>query len=275
MSGACVGCQLASVTIHGIQAKLIAKLGMQLRVAPVLVSGACKTCKLARSGGIMRPVYLDNNATTRMDPAVLAAMLPYFTDHFGNASSAHSFGTEVSRAVVAARGQVQALIGAAHSHEIVFTSGGTEADNTAILSALETQPDRNEVVVSAVEHPAVLSLVMHLQRRRGVSVQIVPVDRSGRIIIEAYKSLLGPRTAIASIMWANNETGAIFPSPNSPSLRTRRARCFTRMRFRPQAGSRSILRPRRSTCSRSRAISFMGRKGRAPSMSGRAFASIR
>jgi cysteine desulfurase len=159
----------------------------------------------------MRPVYLDNNATTRMDPAVLAAMLPYFTDHFGNASSAHSFGTEVSRAVVGAREQVRALIGAAHSHEIVFTSGGTEADNTAILSALETQPDRNEVVVSAVEHPAVLSLVMHLQRRRGVSVQIVPVDRSGRIIIEAYKSLLGPRTAIASIMWANNETGAIFP----------------------------------------------------------------
>ncbi len=159
----------------------------------------------------MRPVYLDNNATTRMDPAVLAAMLPYFSEHFGNASSTHSFGTEVGRAVMAAREQVQALIGAAHSHEIVFTSGGSESDNAAILSALETQPDRNEVIVSAVEHPAVLSLVTHLQKRGGVSVQIVPVDRSGRVIVEAYKTALGPRTAIASIMWANNETGAIYP----------------------------------------------------------------
>src|SRR5271157_1005921 len=102
----------------------------------------------------MRPVYLDNNATTRMDPAVLAAMLPYFTDHFGNASSAHGFGAESSAAIKAAREQVQALIGAAQSHEIVFTSGGTESDNAAILSALEGQPARKEVIVSAVEHPA-------------------------------------------------------------------------------------------------------------------------
>ena len=112
----------------------------------------------------MRPVYLDNNATTRMDPAVLAAMLPYFTDHFGNASSAHGFGAECSAAIKAAREQVQALIGAAHSHEIVFTSGGTESDNAAILSALEAQPARKEVIVSAVEHPAILAFVMHLQR---------------------------------------------------------------------------------------------------------------
>lgn len=159
----------------------------------------------------MRPVYLDNNATTRMDPAVLAEMLPYFSEHFGNASSTHSFGTEVSRAVMAAREQVQALIGAAHSHEIVFTSGGSESDNAAILSALETQPDRNEVIVSAVEHPAVLSLVTHLQRHQGISVQVIPVDRSGQIIVEAYKAAIGPNTAIASVMWANNETGAIFP----------------------------------------------------------------
>ena len=159
----------------------------------------------------MQPVYLDNNATTRIDPAVLSAMLPYFTEHFGNASSAHSFGAESSAAIKAAREQVQALIGAEHSHEIVFTSGGTELDNAAIQSALEAQPDRNEIVISAVEHPAVLSLAMHLHRTRGVAVRVIPVDSRGRLDIAAYKAALGPKTAIASIMWANNETGVIFP----------------------------------------------------------------
>ena len=158
----------------------------------------------------MRPVYLDNNATTRMDPAVLAAMLPHFTDHFGNASSSHSFGVECSAAIKAAREQVQALIGATHSHEIVFTSGGTESDNSAILSALEAQPGRKEVIVSAVEHPAVLAFAMYLQRQ-GVTIHVVPVDGRGRIDLDAYKAALGIKTAVASIMWANNETGTIFP----------------------------------------------------------------
>lgn len=159
----------------------------------------------------MRPVYLDNNATTRMDPAVLAAMLPYFTDHFGNASSSHSFGSESSAAIKAAREQVQALVGAAHSHEIVFTSGGTESDNAAILSALEAQPGRKDLIVSAVEHPAILAFVMHLQRDHGITVRVIPVDGRGRLDLDAYKAALGYKTAIASIMWANNETGTIFP----------------------------------------------------------------
>lgn len=159
----------------------------------------------------MRPVYLDNNATTRMDPAVLAAMLPYFTDHFGNASSSHSFGAEGSAAIRKAREQVQELIGAAHAHEIVFTSGGTESDNAAILSALGNDPSRREVIVSAVEHPAVLAFMMHQQRERGIVVHVIPVDGQGRIDIGAYKAALGVKTAIASIMWANNETGTIFP----------------------------------------------------------------
>ncbi len=159
----------------------------------------------------MQPVYLDNNATTRIDPAVLSAMLPYFTEHFGNASSAHALGAECSAAILSARGKVQALIGAAHSHEVVFTSGGTESDNAAILSALEAQPDRNEIVISAIEHPAVLSLAMHLQRHRGVVVRVIPVDGRGRLVMPAYKAALGPNTAIASVMWANNETGVIFP----------------------------------------------------------------
>ena len=159
----------------------------------------------------MRPVYLDNNATTRMDPAVVAAMLPYFTDHFGNASSAHDFGAASSAAIRAAREQVCSLIGARHGHEIVFTSGGTESDNAAILSALHSDPARKDVIVSAVEHPAILALAAHLQRDRGVGVHIVPVDRRGRLDLDAYKAALGVKTAIVSIMWANNETGTIFP----------------------------------------------------------------
>lgn len=159
----------------------------------------------------MQPVYLDNNATTRMDPEVLAAMLPYFTEHFGNASSQHGFGTPAGEAVRAARERVRALIGAEHSHEVIFTSGGTEADNTAILSALETHRERKEVIVSAVEHPAVLATVQHLEKHRGIAVRMIPVDPHGRLDLDAYCAALGPNTAIASIMWANNETGTIFP----------------------------------------------------------------
>ncbi len=159
----------------------------------------------------MQPVYLDNNATTRMDERVLDAMLPYFTEHFGNPSSQHGFGTPAGEAVRAAREQVRALIGAEHAHEIVFTSGGTESDNAAILSALEAQPGRNELIVSAVEHPAVLTLVQILAKQRGAVVHIVPVDGKGRFDMDAYRAALGPKTAVASIMWANNETGTIFP----------------------------------------------------------------
>lgn len=158
----------------------------------------------------MRPIYLDNNATTRTDPAVVAAMLPFFSEQFGNASSAHAFGSEIAGAVKEARRSLQALIGAAFDHEIIFTSGGTEADNTAILSALAVQEGRDEIVTTAVEHPAVLSLVDELGRR-GVRSHLVPVDRSGRLDIETYRRALGPRTAVASVMWANNETGTVFP----------------------------------------------------------------
>jgi cysteine desulfurase len=159
----------------------------------------------------MRPVYLDNNATTAVDPAVLAAMLPYFTDQFGNASSTHVFGATVAAAVRDARRAVCDLLGAAADQEIIFTSGGTESDNTAILSALGTTDGRNEIVVSAVEHPALLTLCAWLERYRGVPVHRVPVDATGRLDIDAYRTALGSRTAIASIMWANNETGTLFP----------------------------------------------------------------
>ena len=107
----------------------------------------------------MKPVYFDNNATTRVDPRVVEAMLPFFTEQFGNPSSMHAFGANVGAAVNRARGELQSLLGAEHDHEIVFTSGGTESDNAAILSALEANPRRREIVTSAVEHPAVLVAV--------------------------------------------------------------------------------------------------------------------
>lgn len=111
------------------------------------------------------PVYLDNNATTRTDPSVVQAMLPFFTEQFGNASSAHAFGGEAAAALKQARRSVQALLGNAYDHEIVFTSGGTEANNAAILSALATQDGRDEIVTTSVEHSAVLALVEQLATR--------------------------------------------------------------------------------------------------------------
>ena len=159
----------------------------------------------------MRRVYLDNNATTRTDPEVVAKMLPFFSQEFGNASSSHGFGVEVSGAVREARRSVQTLLGAAHDHEIVFTSGGTESDNAAILAGLAAQEGRDEIVTTAVEHPAILSLVEHLQKTRGVTAHLIGVDTRGRIDLDAFRAALGPKTAIVSAMWANNETGTLFP----------------------------------------------------------------
>jgi cysteine desulfurase len=158
-----------------------------------------------------RPIYLDNNATTRVDPAVVAEMLPFFTEHFGNASSSHAFGAEVGGALKQARARLQTLLGAAFDHEIVFTSGGSESDNAAILSALAADPERDEIVTSAVEHPAILSLTAYLEKSRGVKVHYIGVDACGRLDVEAFQRALGPRTAVASVMWANNETGTVFP----------------------------------------------------------------
>ncbi|UPT87108.1 cysteine desulfurase NifS [Bradyrhizobium barranii subsp. apii] len=160
--------------------------------------------------GDQMPVYLDNNATTRTDPSVVQAMLPFFTEQFGNASSAHAFGGEAAAALKQARRSLQALLGNAYDHEIAFTSGGTEANNAAILSALATQDGRDEIVTTSVEHSAVLALVEQLATR-GVKTHIIPVDAHGWLDVEAFRCALGPRTAIASIMWANNETGTIFP----------------------------------------------------------------
>lgn len=155
-------------------------------------------------------IYLDNNATTMVDPAVVEEMLPYFSEQFGNPSSLHQFGDKVGRALKKARKQVQELIGAEHDSEIIFTSCGTESDSTAILSALKAQPDRKEIITTVVEHPAVLTLCEHLEKD-GYTVHYLKVDSNGRLNIQEYIDLLSDNVAIVSIMWANNETGTLFP----------------------------------------------------------------
>lgn len=159
----------------------------------------------------MKQIYFDNNATTRVAPQVVNAMLPFFTEQFGNASSMHAFGSEVGIAVNRAREQLQNMLGVERASEIVFTSGGTESANAAIMSALESSPRRREVITSAVEHPAVLSLCAWLEKNRGIRVHVIPVDGKGRLDLDAYRAALSDRVAIVSIMWANNETGVIFP----------------------------------------------------------------
>ncbi len=157
----------------------------------------------------MTTVYLDNNATTQVSAEVLAAMMPYFGRLYGNPSSMHTFGGQVGIKVREAREQVAALLGASPD-EIIFTSCGTESDNTAIRSALATYPERRHIVISRVEHPAVRSLCAHLAKE-GCRVTELPVDSEGRLNMEAYERSLTPDTAIVSLMWANNETGVIFP----------------------------------------------------------------
>ncbi|MES9970708.1 MAG: cysteine desulfurase NifS [Candidatus Thiodiazotropha sp.] len=155
-------------------------------------------------------IYLDNNATTMVAPEVVEEMLPFFTEQFGNPSSLHQFGNKVGRSLKKARKQVQALLGAEHDSEIIFTSCGTESDSTAILSALKAQPERKEIITTVVEHPAVLTLCEHLEKE-GYTVHYLKVDKKGRLNMKEYLALLSDRVAIVSIMWANNESGTLFP----------------------------------------------------------------
>ena len=157
----------------------------------------------------MTIVYVDNNATTKVDPDVLAAMLPYFTDFYGNPSSMHSFGGETGKKIREAREKVAALINA-RPEEIIFTSCGTESDNTAILSALKTNPQKRHIITSRVEHPAVKNLCKSLSEN-GYRVTFVPVDSKGNLDLDTLFKSVTDDTAIVSIMWANNETGVIFP----------------------------------------------------------------
>ena len=154
-------------------------------------------------------IYLDNNATTCVAPEVFEAMTPYLTEFYGNPSSIHRFGGHLAAKVEEARAQLGALIGAQNS-EIIFTSCGTESDTTAIRSALSICPKRRKVVISKVEHPAVLNLGKELERN-GYKVSIIPVDAKGRLDMDRAREMIDSETAVVSVMWANNETGNIQP----------------------------------------------------------------
>ncbi|WP_413733388.1 cysteine desulfurase NifS [Sodalis sp. RH21] len=158
----------------------------------------------------MKAIYLDNNATTRLDPMVLEAMMPFLSEHYGNPSSIHDFGQPAGIALIKAREQVASLLGARFDSEIIFTSCATEATSTAILSAVEAYPERREIVTSIVEHPATLQVCEHLERQ-GYLIHRIPVDGDGALDMAAYRAALSDRVAVVSIMWANNETGVVYP----------------------------------------------------------------
>lgn len=157
----------------------------------------------------MRTIYLDNNATTAVAPEVRDAMLPYLTDLYGNPSSMHTFGGQVGRAVEEAREKMAALLGA-QPDEILFTSCGSESDNTALWSALQTQPEKRRIITTRVEHPAILSVCQYWERQ-GYHVTYLGVDSKGRLNLDEYAAALSEDTALVSVMMANNEVGNIYP----------------------------------------------------------------
>ncbi|MBE9205829.1 cysteine desulfurase NifS [Nostoc sp. LEGE 06077] len=157
----------------------------------------------------MSVIYLDNNATTKIDPQVLEAMMPYLTEYYANPSSMHTFGGQLGKAVKTAREQLAALLGADES-EIVFTSCGTEGDNAAIRAALLAQPEKRHIITTQVEHPAVLNVCKQLETQ-GYSVTYLSVNSQGQLDLDELEASLTGNTALVSIMYANNETGTIFP----------------------------------------------------------------
>ena len=155
-------------------------------------------------------VYLDNNATTQCVPEVVEAMLPYFTVKYGNASSMHTFGGENRHVIDAARHTVADFIHAQYDDEIIFTSCASESDNTAVFSAVRANRNKKHIITSAVEHPAIMEPFRYLQTQ-GYRVDYIGVDESGRFNMEQFKAVLDEDTALVSVMWANSETGTIFP----------------------------------------------------------------
>ena len=172
-------------------------------------------------------IYMDNNATTRVDPEVLEAMLPYFSDNYGNPSSMHTFGGMIGRSINEARAKIAGLIGA-QPDELVFTSCGTESDSTAILSALQAFPEKRHVVTTRVEHPAVKNLCENIDTLTGHKhkATLLPVGNDGAIDLALYEESLTDETAIVSVMWANNETGVIFPIAEMAAIAKERGILF-------------------------------------------------
>lgn len=157
----------------------------------------------------MKPIYMDNNATTQVDPAVFDEMKPFFTDLYGNPSSMHRFGGQVGSKIKQARERVAALLKCA-PEEIIFTSCGTESDNTAIRSALNAQPEKRHIITTRVEHPAILSLCKFLEKKEGYEVTYLGTDENGRIDIDELKASIRKDTAIISIMWPTTKPAISF-----------------------------------------------------------------
>ena len=161
-------------------------------------------------------IYLDNNSSTRVDPAVLEEMMPFLTTQYGNPSGSHRFGSKVKEATNLAHERLAELLGC-EPNEVVFTSGGTESDNTAIHSALQMSPERRHLVTTSVEHNAVLNYCEAVVRR-GCEVTVVEVNDHGHLDLGELERAIRPDTACVSVMWANNETGVIFPLPEIADL---------------------------------------------------------
>lgn len=154
-------------------------------------------------------IYLDYNATTPVLPEVLHTMMPYLTTEWGNPSSAYKFGAKVKSVIEMARAQVAELIGA-QPREVIFTSCATESNNAAIHAALKAQPNKRHIVTSAVEHSSVLNYCMALEKD-GYRVTYLPVDRDGLLKLADLENAIADETSVVSLMWANNETGVLFP----------------------------------------------------------------
>jgi len=154
-------------------------------------------------------IYLDHNATTPVLPDVFEAMRPYFCEEWGNPSSSYKFGAKLKSVIEEARAQVASLAGA-YASEIVFTSCATESNNAAIHAALKASPNKRHIITSAVEHSSVLSYVKALEQD-GCQVTYLPVDREGLLALSDLENAITDDTAVVSLMWANNETGVLFP----------------------------------------------------------------
>jgi len=161
-------------------------------------------------------IYLDNNATTAVAPECIETMLRCLRDCYGNPSSKHGSGETAKVETIRARGQLAALLGASPP-EIVFTGSGTEASHQAILGALALRPDKRRIVTSQVEHPSTLLLLKHLEQE-GVEVVYLPVDGEGRLDLDAVDQAMTADTALVTLMWANNETGVVFPIAETAAL---------------------------------------------------------
>jgi len=158
----------------------------------------------------MERIYFDNNATTPLDPVVRETMLPYLGEHFGNPSSGHRFGEQALAGITNAREQVASLFNCP-SKRIVFTSGGTEANNTAIWSAITAFPEKKHIITSVVEHPSILKPLEFLQQRFGYTIELLPVSRDGSLDLQQLAASIRPDTVLVTLMGANNESGVIWP----------------------------------------------------------------